>query len=91
MLRDLPGDSVEADVAARIRARRVAVGLTQKELADRLGISEHKVLNFETCRARPHLGDVLEIAGVLGVPAAVLLESFAAPPPVDWYFAARAG
>jgi hypothetical protein len=49
-------------VGNRIRALRLEAGLTRKELAERLGMSEDKVLNVEISRPRLYLGEVLEFA-----------------------------
>ena len=62
---DHSGAEAEERLAAKIRALRAASGLTRKELADRLGISEDKVLNLEHNRSRPYFTDVLRIASYM--------------------------
>lgn len=84
----MPKDPVDVALGRRIRAWRLAARLTRKELAGQLGISEDKLLNIEVCRSRLYLGDVLEIARVLGVPLTDLLGDFAPVPSLDWYFTA---
>jgi len=44
-----PADSVD-DFAARLRAYRVGAGLTRRELADRVGMSETLLAEIETGR-----------------------------------------
>jgi transcriptional regulator with XRE-family HTH domain len=83
------GLELEKQVGLRMRAVREAAGLTQKQLADRLGISEHKLLNLERNRSRPNVADVIDVADALGVPMAVLLEDVMPAPPLDWFFTAR--
>lgn len=83
------GLELEKLVGGRVRALREAAGLTQKQLADRLGISEHKLLNLERNRSRPNVADVIDVADALGVPAAFLLEDVIPAPPLDWFFTAR--
>lgn len=45
---------------------RIAQGLTQKEVADRLGMSQPAVSQFENLSATPNLGSVLAYALAIG-------------------------
>lgn len=74
---DLPRDTVDAAVSGRIRALRVAVRLTRKELAEELGISADKLLNVEVSRSRHRISDVKDIARILGARLTDLLGDFA--------------
>ncbi len=55
------------DIGTRIRAARVDRGLTQDELAGRVGVSRSAVAQWETGRAGQITGNLSRIAGVLGV------------------------
>jgi transcriptional regulator with XRE-family HTH domain len=49
-----------------IRKRRLELGLTQKEAADRLGVKPVTVLNWEKGKTDPPVGCILAIIGFLG-------------------------
>ena len=57
----------------RIRRARRRRGLTQAQLADRLGISAPQVTVWETGYRRPSLKSIYRIAKALDVDVAVLL------------------
>ena len=54
---------------ARIRAARLARGLTQADLATAVGVSRSAVAQWETDRAGQVRGNIARIASVLGVSA----------------------
>jgi len=66
--------SENATIAARIRARRLARGLTQAELAQAIGVSRSAVAQWETGRAGQVRANLARIGAALGVAAAYLLE-----------------
>ena len=51
-----------------IRAARVNAGLTQKEAAERLGISDRTLLNWEQGSSRIPAGKMAEMAAVYEIP-----------------------
>lgn len=55
---------VDEGLAERIKRRRLAAGLTQGQMADRLGISRVSVTNWESGRGRPDI-DRLSVIGEL--------------------------
>ena len=59
------------DLGARVRALRVAQGLTAKQLASAAGVHANTVLNFELGKANLELGNFLAICDALEV--AILL------------------
>ncbi|MDE2516960.1 MAG: helix-turn-helix transcriptional regulator [Rhodospirillales bacterium] len=63
-----------AAVGARIRAARLALGLTQDQLAERINVSRSAVAQWETGRAGQLTGNLARIAATLGVGVEHLLH-----------------
>ncbi|MGN0400003.1 MAG: helix-turn-helix domain-containing protein [Blautia sp.] len=63
----------KTDVAKKIAELRIRNGLTQKEIADRIGKSETTVGNYETGKIDIPLSSMLDIADALEVEPAVLV------------------
>lgn len=59
--------STPHDIGSRIRATRKDRGLTQDELADKVGVSRSAVAQWETGRTGQITGNLSRIAGVLEV------------------------
>lgn len=55
------------NVGKRIKALRKTRGLTQEQLAEKLGVQRATISNYEIGRRSPHLKELEKIAGVLGV------------------------
>ncbi len=71
-------------VGARIRAARLAQGMTQADLADAVGVSRSAVAQWETERSGQVRGNLTRIATVLSVSVQHLLsgsDSVAVPGP----------
>ncbi|MBD7979316.1 MULTISPECIES: helix-turn-helix transcriptional regulator [Oerskovia] len=51
-----------------VRARRAALGLTQAELAERLGVSRQTVISIERGRFDPSLPLAFRLSALLGAP-----------------------
>jgi transcriptional regulator with XRE-family HTH domain len=64
--------------AARLKALRERVGLSQRQLAAKAGISKGTISDLETSRRIPNLWALLKLARVLGGSLSVFDE---APPP----------
>ncbi len=62
-----PDDHRIATLAAQVRARRRALGLSQQEVADLAGCSERFVYSLEGGKASVQLGKVLDVLGALGL------------------------
>ena len=62
-------------VAERVRALRRAHGLTQRQLAERAGLSLEGVWTIENARKRPRRSTLELLAGALGVEPAHLVAS----------------
>jgi transcriptional regulator with XRE-family HTH domain len=58
----------------RLKAARVLRGLTQLELAERLGVEEHDVSRLETGRTQADSEMKRRVAEVLGKPAFELFD-----------------
>jgi transcriptional regulator with XRE-family HTH domain len=65
-------DPIDAHVGAQVKLRRAVVGMSQTELADRLGITFQQVQKYEKGANRISASRIYLIAEILGVP----LESF---------------
>src|ERR1035437_2930538 len=76
-------DAHTTELAARIRAARLAQGLTQEQLARAVGVARSAVAQWETGRAGQVGSNLARIARALGTGAAHLLsgeqEAGAAP------------
>lgn len=58
-----------------LRARRLAAGeMTQKQLADSVGVTRQTIISIEKGRFQPSVGLALRIARVLGVRVEDLFE-----------------
>ncbi len=74
-------DNEEA-VGARIRAGRLARGMTQADLADQVGVSRSAVAQWETERSGQVRGNLTRIAAALGLSVEHLLSGRTAALPV---------
>ena len=61
-------------VAANIKQRRKALGLTQEALAQEAGISSQHLSKIERCACSPTMDTVVRIALSLGTTPAALFE-----------------
>ena len=67
--------SIDIAVGRNVRIWRMAKGLSQAQLADRLGITFQQVQKYEVGANRIGTGRLVKLAGILGVPIAALFES----------------
>ena len=65
---------VDAHVGKRIRHRRWMVGMTQQQLADRVGIKFQQIQKYETGMNRVSASRLWDIAEVLTVPVSFFFE-----------------
>jgi transcriptional regulator with XRE-family HTH domain len=63
----------QAAFGRALRERRLALGLTQQELAERADIATMHLSKLENGTGNPSLGTVKRIAAALDVPASALL------------------
>ena len=55
-------------VAARVRERRIMLGLSQRQLAKRLGVAFQLIHKYECCTSRISAGRLYEIARIMDTP-----------------------
>ena len=65
---------VDAHVGKRIRHRRWMVGMTQQQLADKVGIKFQQIQKYETGMNRVSASRLWDIADALGVQVAFFFE-----------------
>lgn len=61
------------EIGSRIRARRTALGLTQQELADELGVTHQHISRIEGDQVAPSLDLLVALSAKLGTSAQWLL------------------
>lgn len=66
--------SVDVHVGQRVRQRRWMVGMTQQQLAQRVGIKFQQIQKYETGTNRISASRLWDIAAVLEVPVAFFFE-----------------
>lgn len=76
--------NTQADTSAlflstRIINAREARGLTQAQLALRMGIKKTTVINWESSRTSPRANKLIELAGILHVPVLWLIAGAESP------------
>jgi len=67
-------DSTDVDVGRLVRALRMSRGLSQTQLADRLGVTFQQVQKYESGNNRISMGRLTRLAKVFGVSVPYLLE-----------------
>jgi transcriptional regulator with XRE-family HTH domain len=65
---------IDHHVGARIRERRIMLGLTQQQLADLIGVTYQQAHKYERGINRVSAGRLYEIARVLSVPVSYFFE-----------------
>jgi|SRR5665213_1494160 len=68
-------DAVDVNVARRVRARRLAMGLSQTQLADYSGITFQQVQKYETGSNRISASRLLEFSNALEVPVSYFFDT----------------
>ncbi len=65
---------IDRHVGARIRERRIMLGLTQQQLADLIGVTYQQAHKYERAINRVSAGRLFEIAQVLSVPISYFFD-----------------
>ena len=83
-----PGRVSEIDnfVGARIRERRRAVGLSQRQVADQIGVGDQDITKYERGVHRISAGRLYEIARALNTPIAYFFEGIDDQQPGDEHY-----
>ena len=63
-------------INANIRSHRKRVGMTQYELAKRIGVDQSTISQWEKGIASPRMGKVEKLASVFGIPVSELLLTY---------------
>jgi len=69
---------VDIEVGARIRQRRLLLGMNQETLANRLGLTFQQVQKYESGANRVSASRLLGVADILGVPIAYFFDGVVA-------------
>jgi len=65
---------IDRHVGARVRERRIMLGLTQQQLADLIGVTYQQAHKYERAINRVSAGRLFEIAHVLSVPISFFFD-----------------
>lgn len=71
---------VDRLVGARIRARRIMLGMTLQQLAEAIGVTYQQANKYERGTNRVAAGRLAAIAAALGAPVSSFFEDLGAPP-----------
>jgi len=66
--------SIDLAVGRNVRIWRMARGMSQAQLASRLGVTFQQLQKYEVGANRIGTGRLVKVAGVLGIPIATLFE-----------------
>lgn len=69
----MASQNLMAAFCANIKQRRLMLGLTQKQVAEKLGVNTSAYTHLENGTHCPTLNAVEKVANVLQIPAAILL------------------
>jgi len=73
--------AIDDHVGARIRERRIMLGLTQQQLAEMIGVTYQQAHKYERGINRVSAGRLYQIAGVLNVPIVYFYDGLGAAAP----------
>jgi len=71
-------------IGSRIKQARITLSMSQKDLADKIGMTSSFVSQLENNQISPSLNSFVQIAGVLGVSPASLLQEDAKREEISW-------
>lgn len=61
--------------SSQLRAARISAGLTQRQVADAMGITNSTYCGYETGKREPDVAKIKQLSKILGVPADELLDT----------------
>lgn len=73
--------AIDRHVGARMRERRIMLGLTQQQLAHLIGVTYQQTHKYERGVNRVSAGRLYQIAGVLSVPMSFFYDGLGDEPP----------
>jgi transcriptional regulator with XRE-family HTH domain len=76
------GRDVDRRLGARLRERRIALGLTQQQVAELVGISHQQSRKYEAGANRISVGRLVALARALGVEVGYFLEGLGTDEPL---------
>ncbi|MCK0137603.1 MULTISPECIES: helix-turn-helix transcriptional regulator [Aliiroseovarius] len=74
---------VDVHVGKRVRHRRWMVGMTQQQLAEKVGIKFQQIQKYETGMNRVSASRLWDIAAALSVPVSFFFEGLESKPDAD--------
>lgn len=72
------------DIGSKIKNARTKLGLSQKDLADKIGLTSSFISQLENNQISPSLNSFFQLADVLGISPANLLQNEKKPEDVRW-------
>lgn len=72
-------DDIDVFVGARVRLRRIALGISQERLGDALGLTFQQIQKYERGQNRIGAGRLYRIAQVLSAPVEFFYQGLPAP------------
>lgn len=79
-----PRREASFNIGTKVRALRLRLGMSQKELAARVGLTPSFISQLETNQISPSLNSFLQICAALGVSPDQLWKDLAPPEPAPW-------
>jgi transcriptional regulator with XRE-family HTH domain len=73
-------DDVDLHVGSRMRLRRAELGISQQDLAERVGIAFQQIQKYEVGRNRVSAGRLFDIGRALGVPVSYFFAGLGPEP-----------
>ncbi|MEW6068874.1 MAG: helix-turn-helix domain-containing protein [Nitrospirota bacterium] len=74
------------DIGRQIKNVRIRLGMSQKDLADKIGLTSSFISQVENNQISPSLNSFLQIAETLGINPSILLQKGKKRHEVDWLF-----
>lgn len=69
--------------AENLKKARLSAGMTQQQVADKMGITKSTYCGYETEKRQPDVQKIKQLSEILGVPSDYLLETENAPIPKE--------
>ena len=74
MVRHIPPNPIDAHVGSRMRMRRMAIGMSQATLGERLGLTFQQVQKYEKGMNRMGSSRLQQVADILQMPVSFFFE-----------------